>query len=168
MNKEKKKIVEFAKELYISYDSDGKRLYPFRTISSKIKLKFDKQVHFSTIINWSKKFDWDKLNDRIKQQSIEKAKDNDFTKEEQLVEQESTKLAKDYKNAENLANVGFGIVFEAYKGNKSKNNLINVRDGLSAIRLGMDIKFRINDIPELDKDKNSTIIILPSNDREKD
>ncbi len=167
MNADKKKIVEFAKELYLTYGADGKRLYAFRDISTKILKKFDKKLHFSTIGNWAVKYDWVKLNDRIKQQSIEKAKNDNFSKEEQLVEQESTKLAKDYKNAENLANVGFGVVFEAYKGNKSKNNLINVRDGLSAIRLGMDIKFRINDIPELDKDKNSTIIILPSNDREK-
>lgn len=146
MTKSKQKIINYAKSLYTQYNSEGKKLYSLRNISAKIQLKFSKKYHNTTILEWSKKYDWNKLNEKIKQQSIEKATEEKFTTEEKLIESESDKLAKDYKNAENLANVGYSVVIEAYKGKEC--SLISVRDALTAIKTGTDIKFRIMQIPE--------------------
>jgi len=152
----KDNIVEFAKELYLQYDTEGKKVYSLRSISTEIQQKFDKKIHCSTVSNWAKKHDWDKINEKIKQQSIEKAKDEKFTSEEKIIEAESDKLAKDYKNAENLANVGFSIIAKAYK-EKKEHPVISVKDALTAIKLGTDIKFRISGINE----EQENITILP-------
>lgn len=147
MEKTKRDMIEYAKWLYIMYNSEGKKLHSLRDIAEKIKQKFNKSVNYSTVLNWAKKYDWNKLNEKIKQQSIEKATEEKFTKEEQLIDAESDKLAKDYKNAENLANIGFSVALNAYK-KKEAHSQIDFRDAMAAIRLGTDIKFRIQDMPE--------------------
>ena len=152
----KDKIIEYAKELYSQYDSEGKKVHSLRDIAKIMYQKHNKNVTYVTIRRWSKKYDWDKLNEKIKQQSIEKAKDEKFTSEEKIIEAESDKLAKDYKNAENLANVGFSIIAKAYKEEK-EHPVISVKDALTAIKLGTDIKFRISGINE----EQENITILP-------
>ena len=146
MEKTKRDMIEYAKGLYLKYDSEGKKLHSLRKIAEMIQQKLNKSVNYSTVLNWSKKYEWNKLNEKIKQQSIEKATEEKFTKEEQLIDAESDKLAKDYKNAENLANIGFSIALNAYKD--KTHSLIDFRDAMAAIRLGTDIKFRIQDMPE--------------------
>lgn len=146
MKKSKQDIIDFAQKLFLEYDSNGKKVNSSRAISAAIQQKFRKKVHDTTVLNWAKKFDWTGLNERIKQQSIEKATEEKFTKEEQLIEAESDKLAEDYKNAENLAKIGFAIAANAYK--EQKHSLIDFKEALAAIRLGTDIKFRIADMPE--------------------
>jgi len=156
MTKNKQKIIDYAKSLYTQYDSEGKKPYSLRNIELKISQKFHKKFTYRTVKNWAEKYNWDKLNEKIKQQSIEKATEEKFTKEEQLIEKESDKLAKDYKNAETLANIGYKIVIEAYSG--SECALISVRDALSAIKTGTDIKFRIMEVPEKSGDLKGIIL----------
>jgi len=163
MKQSKQEIIDFAQELYLKYDSEGKKVYSLRAIVGEIEQRFSKKLANPTILNWAKKYDWIGLNERIKQQSIEKATEEKFSKEEQLVEAESDKLAVDYKNAENLANVGFTIVMNAYK--EEKHELIDFRDAISAIRLGTDIKFRIANMPEL-RQENTIKQILKIGDQE--
>ena len=85
-------------------------------------------------------------NGKVKVAGVDHEHQEKFTKEEQLIDAESDKLAKDYKNAENLANIGFSIALNAYKD--KTHSLIDFRDAMAAIRLGTDIKFRIQDMPE--------------------
>lgn len=59
MNKEE--IIEFAKELYLTPDEEGKHRYSLRDISAKIQQKFSKSINNSTISIWSDKFGWKKL-----------------------------------------------------------------------------------------------------------
>ena len=149
MKSTKQDIIYYAETLYCSYNPDGERTYTLREISKLVEKKFNKSTHYSTIKNWADKFGWDKLNARIKQQSIEKAKDLPEPKmslTEKLIEVESDKLAKDYKNAENMANIGYNVINKAYKGEKAK--FINVKDAISLVKLGSDIKFRIQGLPE--------------------
>jgi len=156
MTKNKQKIIDYAKSLYTQYNSEGKKLYSLRDIEQKITQKFHKTFTYRTVKNWAEKYDWNKLNEKIKQQSIEKAEEKKFTKEEQLIEKESDKLAKDYKNAETLANIGYKIVIEAYDG--KEHSLISVRDAMTAIKIGTDIKFRIMEIPEKSEDLKGIIL----------
>lgn len=156
MTKNKQKIIDYAKLLYMQYDSKGKKSYSLRDIEQKISQNFHKTFTYRTVKNWSEKYDWNKLNEKIKQQSIEKATEEKFTKEEQLIEKESDKLAKDYKNAEKLADIGYDVVIEAYDGKEC--SLISVRDAMTAIKTGTDIKFRIMEIPE--KTENLKGIVL--------
>lgn len=146
MGKSKQDIIDFAQKLFLEYDSEGKKVHSLRDIAKKIRRKFDRTLTAQTINNWAKKHDWIGLNARIKQQSIEKATDEKFTKEEQLIDIESDKLAIDFKNAENLANVGFSVALNEFKNQGHKT--IKFTEALAAIRLGTDIKFRINDMPE--------------------
>ena len=152
MNSTKQDIIYYAEELYCSYNADGTRSFTLREISKALEKKFKKSTHYSTVKSWADKFEWDKLNARIKQQSIEKAKklpEQKFTVSEQLVEVESDKLAKDYKNAENMANIGYNVINKTYAG--TKNPHINIKDAISLVKLGSEIKFRIQGLPEPDE-----------------
>ena len=162
MTKGKQKIIDYAKELYCKYNSEGKKVYSLRGIEKKIAHKFNKKFTYTTVKNWAAKYDWNKLNEKIKQQSIKKAESDKQTTEEQIIEAESDKLAIDYKNAENLANIGYKIMVDAYQN--KEHSLINVRDAMTAIKLGSDIKFRISQLPESPQEitsKKSIIKIIP-------
>ena len=155
MKNVKKTIQNYAEELYSEYDSEGKKIHSLREIIELIKQKFNKNYTHCTIRNWAAKFGWDESNAAIKQLSISKAVDEKFTTQEKIIETKSDEMAKDYKNAQQLANVGYKIVLDAYQG--KEHEIIKVRDAISAIKLGTDIKFRILDIPNPDTDHNIII-----------
>lgn len=142
----KDKITEYAKELYCQYNDDGTKAFSLRDIASEIERKFNKKLTYVTVKNWADKGDWNKTNEQIKQQSIEKAQDDKLSTEEQLIESRSDKLAKSYQNAEKLENVGYDVFFKAFDG--KEHTLITIKDAISAIKLGTDIRFRIEDVPE--------------------
>lgn len=143
MKKDKQQIIDFAKLLYLEYDNNGKRVYSLRDIVKEIKQKFSKDITNPTVLNWARKFGWNILNEKIKQQSIEKASIEKQTIEEQIIDAESDKLAKDYKNAENLANAAYNVIMTAYQAKS-----LTAKDAMAMFKYAMDIKFRINDMPE--------------------
>lgn len=150
--------------MYCEYDAECKKRFSLREISTAIAQKFNKKVNYSTVGNWAKKYDWDKVNEKIKQQSILKANNEKFSTQEKLIEAESDKLAIDYKNAETLANNGFAIMAEAYT-NKKEHPIISVKDALTAIRIGTDIKFRISGLPQSNETETKPFT-LKINDKE--
>ena len=165
MKTEKQKKIDFAKALYLDYDSEGKKKHSLRDIEKQIRQKFDKPIHHQTIKNWAEKYKWNDLNAEIKQQSIQKAQDDKFTTEERLIEAKSDTTAKDYKNADNLANIGYNTVIAHFKNDpEGKKPNVMFRDAIAAIRLGTDIKFRISEIP--DSEKKKTIQIIKIGDQE--
>lgn len=154
MINDKQEIKDFAKELYCKYDAEGRKVYSLRDIENEILHKFDKKFTFQTVKNWAKKHDWDKTNEKIKQQSIIKAQDDKFSTDEKIIEAESDSLAKDYHNANELSNAGFKIFLDAAKFDK-EHKVINIKDALTAIKLGTDIKFRIAGLPEKNEDNKT-------------
>lgn len=156
-------IKDRAKELYIQRNEQGEKKYSNNTISEMLAHEGYKKVTRKTVGKWALTPNkitgetWNTIISKIKQQSIEKAVDDNFTAEEQLIEKESDKLAETYKNAEQLEKIGFKVAFDIYtkqgmstKKTESDNNdfkLINFRDALSAVKLGNDIKFRILEVP---------------------
>ena len=155
MKPTKQKIIDYAETLYCQYDDKGCKVYSLRDIEKKILLKHNKNTTHTTVREWAIKYDWDKTNAKIKQQSIAKAQDDNFTSKEQIIERESDKLANTYKNAEQLERVGFEILFKAYKG--EEHPLIPFDSALRALKLGSDIKFRVLEVPD---NTNENIIIV--------
>jgi hypothetical protein len=58
---DKEELIEYAKELYLTPDEYGNHLYSLREITQKIRQKFDKNLTAQTILNWVKKYGWDKV-----------------------------------------------------------------------------------------------------------
>lgn len=98
MKSTKENIVEFAKNLYLEVDEEGKKKNTLRLISTEIKQKFHKSVDFSTIALWSKKYDWEGIFEKIKMSGIEKAKADNQQKENQLIDEKSQTIADIYKS----------------------------------------------------------------------
>ncbi|MEM3541176.1 MAG: hypothetical protein QXF86_03100, partial [Candidatus Bilamarchaeaceae archaeon] len=81
-------IIEYAKELYLTPDADGRHKYSFRDIATKMRQKFDKDIHFETIRRWALRFGWDKLWEQAVREGITEAitESSQKTKEEQIKE----------------------------------------------------------------------------------
>ena len=54
-------IVNYAKELYLTVDDKGNRVYSFKDISTAIRQKFNVEIDRTTIYQWAKRKGWDKL-----------------------------------------------------------------------------------------------------------
>jgi len=87
---DKEEIIEYAKELYLTPNKDGNHQYSLREISTKIQQKFNTEVHYTTILKWIKKHDWERIWDEGVRygvaELIAKSKE-EKTKEEQFKEQ---------------------------------------------------------------------------------
>jgi len=157
MKKSKQKIIDFAKELYLQYDADGNKKYSNQETANLVAKNMRIKCGESTIRLWAKKFDWNKLIEKIKQQSIVKAKDEKFTTEEKIIESKSDDLGETYKHATQLENIGFDTAFKIYKGKNESE--ITFKDALQALKHATDIKFRINDIPDTDKGNDLKVLV---------
>ena len=72
---------EFAKNMFLELDQEGKQAYTFEIISNAIQNKFKKKVHYSTIAKWAKKFEWYRLLSETKSFSVQKAIQNQDEKD---------------------------------------------------------------------------------------
>ncbi len=156
-NKAKQKIIDYAKELYTSYDAQGNKLYSLREIEKKILHKHNKKITHTTVRSWATKYAWNKLNEKIKQQSISKAQNEKFSSEEQMIEKESDLLAEIYKYAEQGTKLGYREMFAILDKNQISTTEVSIRDLISLIKLNTDIIFRINDIPEAESNNMNVI-----------
>lgn len=69
----KQKVIEFAKNLFLTPDDEGKYAYTYGEISTEIQQKFNKSIDYSTIVLWSEKFAWKKLCEDISKNKQEAA-----------------------------------------------------------------------------------------------
>lgn len=158
------KIIEYARELFCVVDSSGKRVYSFEDITIKIFQKFNKKYSKPTIKKWSVDFNFDKTFEEIKKEAVKKAIKSESGKIEDIIQKQSEILAKEFKNADNLANIGYKIFFDYYQN--KEHDYIDEKTAIQAIKLGTDIKHRIMSIPELiGKDSDATIIVENGNIR---
>jgi len=54
-------IVECAKELYLTVDESGRRIYSFQKIVDLIRQRFDVKLTKQTVKNWADRYGWHKL-----------------------------------------------------------------------------------------------------------
>jgi len=83
-----REVVEYAKELYLTVDESGQRVYSFQQIAEKIDEKFDVKLTKQTIAQWADKYNWNALLTRAAQVSVVKAKENLPVKDDALKEEE--------------------------------------------------------------------------------
>jgi hypothetical protein len=147
---------ERALQLYLERNEDATKKNSSDDIIVVLLNEGYKKVTRQTIWRWSKTPDkltkntWDDLVSKIKQQSIVKANNDRFTSEEKIVDSKSDDLAETYIKAKQCSDVGFNIIFKAYKG--EEHSLISLRDAITLAKVGTDITFRVNEGPEDNKD----------------
>lgn len=143
MTEERKKIVEYAKKLYLKYNDSGERLYSLHEIATKVQQKYNTKTNKTTIRNWSENYDWNKINEKIKIHSIAKAKDSKITSEERIIEAKSDDLAEIYKQSLNVFRASAVAFKKSFDANK-----LSAKDALQGLKMASEILLRINEIPE--------------------
>jgi hypothetical protein len=88
----------FAKELYLSADGEGKKLFSLRQISDKIRQKYKAKIHHSTVAEWAKSDGWDRLYTQAKQLGVQKAEE----RENELLDKKSSEISDLYKISRSL------------------------------------------------------------------
>jgi len=71
--KQKSDIVEFAKNLYLTFNEEGNHKYSLRDISTQIQTVFKKSIHHSTVAGWIKKYGWEALFQNAKNLGVTQA-----------------------------------------------------------------------------------------------
>ena len=87
-------VIDYAKELYLTVDEKGRRVYSLRQISTEIQRKFNIRVDPSTIFNRAKQEGWDDVLEQASKaaaiKAVEELKprflERDFSAEERAYE----------------------------------------------------------------------------------
>jgi organic radical activating enzyme len=150
MNSQKEKIIQYAKILYLEVNADGNRVNTFESISHKVHKKFTIEIHYSTIVKWSKKYDWENTFIKIKQAGIEKGKEQLQEKENKLIDEKAQAIADIYKGNKTIQKIAQQTLISRLTGQPLK-------DGS-----GNEIKSEIftNDIIRLLQHSEQTILNL--------
>lgn len=148
MRANKEKILEFAKELYLTPNELGNHKYSLRNICDKIRQKFDKRLTAQTILNWARKYGWVELWEQAVREGITKdfKSDKEKTKEEQFRELIAKRKHDDFVMASNLKVLGYKFIKE--------HGFSSVSEALKAIDTGMKYT---QDIEELDIRKTENL-----------
>jgi IS30 family transposase len=106
-------IVNYAKELYLTVDDKGNRVYSFKDISTAIRQKFNVEIDRTTIYQWAKRKGWDKL---LHQAIVVSAYDEESKKEtEATITKVVEKLPADEELIEKLAKAKRWVVINHLK-----------------------------------------------------
>ncbi len=106
-------IVNYAKELYLTVDDKGNRVYSFKNIATEIQRKFNVEIDKTTIYHWAKKKGWDKL---LHQAIVVSAYDEESKKEtEATITKVVEKLPADEELIEKLAKAKRWVVINHLK-----------------------------------------------------
>lgn len=117
--------VEMAKNLFFDCDETGKQKNTFRSISTKIYKDTGKDIHFSTIAKWEKKYNWSKLLQDAKNLGLYKAQQEEIEEQKKIlsgaVSEEVIKQAKaeeqskHYKALDNVFSMGYNELARRWK-----------------------------------------------------
>ena len=150
----KEKIVEYAKELFLTPDEVGNHKYSLQNICDEISRKLHVQYTKKTISNWAHKYGWDKLWEEGVREGITEAlakEQSERTKEEQFKEAIAKKKQQDFTMMTNLKVLAYKFIKE--------HNFSNVNEALKAMETGMKYT---QDIQEKIPEKNVINIIVNS------
>jgi len=160
MTHNKEAIIEFAKELYLTPNEQGNHKYSLRDICSEILQKFYKNLTAPTILEWSKRYGWDKLWAEGVRQGITEAVAKEIsdkkTKEEQFVEAIANKKRQDFTMDTNIKIWAYNLIKE--KGFE------NVRDALFAFDMAMKHTQGMSEVGLSDKNLADVLLALLSRD----
>ncbi len=54
-------IINYAKELYLTVDEKGNRVYSLQSIAKKLQQECNVEINASTILRWARKYNWNGL-----------------------------------------------------------------------------------------------------------
>ncbi len=92
-------ILDYAKLLYLEIGQDKKKKYSLQAICNKIKEECNKSVTRTTMMRWSKKYEWDSLFVKTIQHNIKRAEAENEIEERDILEEKGKGLRDLYKNA---------------------------------------------------------------------
>lgn len=118
---QRKEILEFARNLYLEVDAEGKKANTWDSISKNILKKYKLEIHLTTIQKWSKKHDWEGLFEKIKMAGIEKSKQNLQDKENVIVDEKSQTIADIYKSNKQLLALSQKTIISRLTGRQLKD-----------------------------------------------
>lgn len=143
----KEPILEFAKELYLTPNEQGNHKYSLQNICDKILQKFNKSLTRPTILNWSRKYGWDKLWDESFKRGITKdfKSDEDKALDEKYQEAIAKAKREDFLMATNLKIWAYNFI--------KNEGFSNTSEALKAIEAGMrytnDLVITLNEKGEM-------------------
>ncbi len=157
----KEKIVEYAKELYLTPNKAGSHKYSLQNVCNEILRKFNKSLTKPTILNWAHKYGWDKLWEQAVKEGITEALGNgqteeDKTKEEQFKEAIAKRKRDDFLISTSLKKLGYQFIKE--------HGFNSVKEALDAINTGMKYT---QDLTE-EKEEGNVIKIVVASDKGKE
>lgn len=94
----KRKIKDYAKNLYLTVNEEGNKLHTYDAIAKLVQKKYKIAINLVTIQRWCKKEDWDGTFIKLKQAGLEKGKEQLQEKENKLIDEKSQTIADIYKS----------------------------------------------------------------------
>ena len=127
-----REVVEYAKELYLTLDEKGNRVYSFADIVREIGRKFGCQLNRETVRLWARKYGWDALLIQAAQTSVIQAKEalppkDDALKEEEILDSIIAIKRQAFENQLRMCEVVMELLERKLKDPKS------VRDSFSRL-----------------------------------
>ena len=129
MTKRKEEILEFAKELYLTPDEAGNHRHSLQDICDEIKRKLNDNYTKATILNWARKYGWDKLWEQAVKEGITRSNNDAATSESKSLDERyreaiANRKHDDFVMATSLKTLGYnyimakgyGSTLEALKG----------------------------------------------------
>lgn len=149
MKQDKQKIKDYARNLFLEVDGEGKQIYSTRKIAEKIQQKFSKTIHSTTVLNWAKKGEWEKLFIKSKVQGVQKANESIDKQETKLLDKKSDEIANIIKQCRWIKDTMFNKIVSDMKNDKELNENTIVQ----LLKYSTDIILNINDMPQ-----NETVV----------
>ena len=114
-------IIEYARDLFLEVDDNGKKKHTFEFISESIQKKFKKAAHYSTIAKWSVRYDWGLLFEKIKMAGIERATQTPQQRENSIIDEKSQVIADIYKSNKQLQSISKNTLMARATGQPLKD-----------------------------------------------
>lgn len=159
-------IIEYAKELYLTVDERGNRVYSFQQIADKCNERFNVNVTKVTVKRWADRYGWHKL---LHQAIVVSAYDEESKREtEATITKVVEKLPADEELIEKLARAKRWVVVNHLKMAKKLYSEIQKRDASDkrfarlcevANQVGKSVYEMLKEVDEQNENQPPVIII---------
>lgn len=159
-------IIEYAKELYLTVDEKGNRVYSFQKIVDLIRQRFDVKLTKQTVKNWADRYGWHRL---LQQAIVVSAYDEESKREtEATITKVIEKLPADEELIEKLARAKRWVVVNHLKMAKKLYSEIQKRDASDkrfarlcevANQVGKSVYEMLKEVDEQNENQPPVIII---------
>lgn len=141
---EKAEIKQYAKTLYTALDSEGNKKYTLKAIVDGVKLRFDRILTRQTILNWSRKGEWDELIKQAFQHGVSQT--SEAEEEEQEIENKIIKAqAVKIKDATELWNSIGDVLGKEFNARVKDGGLaeLKIKELIDALEKATDIQLKL-------------------------